>query len=341
MLTDLRYALRLVAKSPAFAAIAILTMALGIGANTAIFSLVNGVLLRPLPYPGADRIVYFEGQNPRQGITDSNISVADFQDWTRQSQVFSRTALFWTGSAALSQQGAEPERVPRAGVTTGFFDLLGVQPMLGRSFLAEEDRPDVTTVAIISEGLWKRRFGADHNIIGKVITVNARPVTVIGVMPGGFEFPEQTQVWIPAGISAAEERRDNRAFSAVGLLKPRVRLEQAQSQISAINAQLATAFPDTNKGWDAHLAFLHEQMVRSVRPSLLILFGAIGCVLLIACANVANLLLARAAARQKEVAIRSALGATRGRVIRQMLTESMLLSTISGTLGLLLSPFRP
>jgi putative ABC transport system permease protein len=337
MLTDLRYALRLVAKSPAFAAIAILTMALGIGANTAIFSLVNGVLLRPLPYPSADRIVYFEGQNPKQGITDSNISVADFQDWTRQSQVFSHTALFWTGSAALSQQGAEPERVPHAGVTTGFFELLGMQPMLGRSFVGEEDRPDVTTVAIISEGLWKRRFGADHNIVGKAITINAQPVTVIGVMPGAFDFPEQTQIWIPAGISAAEERRDNRAFSAVGLLKPTVRLEQAQSQISAINAQLANAFPDTNKGWDAHLAFLHERMVRSVRPSLLILFGAIGCVLLIACANVANLLLARAAGRQKEVAIRSALGATRGRVIRQMLTESILLSTISGALGLLLS----
>jgi putative ABC transport system permease protein len=157
----------MLAKQPAFTAIAVLTLALGIGANTAIFSLVNSVLLRPLPYPDANRIVYFEGKNPSQGITDSNISVLDFQDWTTQSDAFSHTAFFWTGGAALAEQGREPERVPRAGVTIRFFDLLGVQPMLGRNFLAEEDRPDSSTAAIVSEGLWKRRFGSDRSIVGK------------------------------------------------------------------------------------------------------------------------------------------------------------------------------
>jgi putative ABC transport system permease protein len=337
VLQDFRYALRMLAKQPAFTAIAVLTLAVGIGANTAIFSLVNSVLLRSLPYPDANRIVYFEGKNPSQGITDSNISILDFQDWTTQSDAFSHTAFFWTGGAALAEEGREPERVPRAGVAIRFFDLFGVQPMLGRNFLAEEDRPDSPTAAIVSEGLWKRRFGSDRSIVGKTITINTRPVTVVGVMPADFEFPENTQIWTPAAVNRAEEPRDNRSYSALGRLKPGVELGQAQLQISAINAQLAQAFPDTNKGWDAHLALLHERLVRSVRLSLLLLLGAVGFVLLIACANVANLLLARAAARQKEVAIRTALGASRGRIMRQMLTESILLSTIGGALGLMLS----
>jgi putative ABC transport system permease protein len=336
-MNDLRIALRQLRKSPGFTFVAVLTLALGIGANSAIFSLVNGVLLRPLPYPNADRIVYFEGQNPSQGITDSNISVADFQDWTAQSSAFSHTTFFWTGNAALAIQGGEPERVPRAGVKSGFFDLLGVQPVLGRSFVSGDDQPGTATVAILSEGLWKRRFGSDSNVIGRTITVNALPVTIVGVMPAGFEFPEQTQIWIPSGVEFEKESRDNRSYSALGRLKQGVELAQAQSQISAINAQLARAFPDTNKGWDAHLVRLHDLLVRSVRPSLLILLGAVGCVLLIACANIANLLLVRAAARQKEVAIRAALGAGRGRLVRQMLTESILLSAIGGALGLLLS----
>ena len=337
LLQDIRYGLRMLLKHKGFTAVAIIALGLGIGANTAIFSLVNGVLLRPLPYPDAERIVYFEGRNPSQGITDSNISLLDFQVWTTQSQAFSHTAFFWTGGAALAEQGGEPERVPRAGVSTRFFDVLGVQPMLGRSFLDEDDKPGPTTVAILSEGLWKRRFGSDRNIIGKPIAIGTRPVTVIGVMPGGFEFPQNTQVWTPAGINSAEEPRDNRSYSAIGRLKPGVELQQAQSQISAINAQLAKAFHDTNKGWETNVALLHERLVRAVRPSLLLLLGAVGCVLLIACANVANLLLARAAGRQKEVAIRTALGASRGRVIRQMLTESVLLSAVGGAVGLLLS----
>ena len=337
MIADLKYALRMLVKSPAFSFVAIITLALGIGANTAIFSVINAVLLRPLPYPEADRIVFFEGEDRAKGITESNNSVPDFQDWTAQSQAFSHTAFYWTGSAALSMQGGEPERVPRAGVSSAFFDLLGVQPMLGRSFLAQEDQPNTTTVAILSEGLWKRRFGSDRDVIGKTITVNTVPLTVVGVMPAGFEFPDKTQIWIPSGTEFAKEPRDNRSYSILGRLKPGVGLTQAQSQISAINAQLAKAFPDTNKGWDARLSRLHDLLVRSVRPSLLILLGAVGCVLLIACANIANLLLVRAASRQKEFAIRAAIGAGRSRILRQLLTESTLLSAIGCAVGLLLS----
>ena len=337
MLNDLRYALRHLLKSPGFAAVAILILALGIGATTAIFSMVNGVLLRPLPYPEAGKIIYFNGQNLQRGISDSNISVSDFLDWTNQSQAFAKTALFWTGDASFAASGGEPERVPRAGVTTNFFDVLGVQPMLGRAFLASEDQPTMIPVAILSEGLWHRRFGSDRKIIGKTITISARPITVVGVMPRSFDFPQNTQIWTTSGINVAEEPRDNRSYSAVGRLKSGVDLKQAQTQISAINRRLAQAYPDTNKGWDAQLVVLHEQLVGSVRPSLLILLGAVCLVLLIGCANITNLLLARAAARQKEVAIRTALGASRTRVVRQMLTESLLLSALGGSFGLILS----
>src|SRR5262249_476261 len=247
MRNDLRYAIRRLVKSPGFTVVAVLILALGIGATTAIFSLVNGVLLRPLPYPEADRIIYFEGQNLERGISDSNVSVPDFQDWTNQSRAFAKTALFWTGGADFAAGSGEPERVPRAGVTVNFFDVLGVQPMLGRVFLPNEDQPNVTPVAILSEGLCQPRFGSDRTILGKTITINARPIVVVGVMPRGFEFPENTEIWTTSGINVSEEARDNRSYSALGRLKSGVDLKQAQTQISAINHQLAQAYPDTNK----------------------------------------------------------------------------------------------
>jgi len=334
---DLRFAFRMLLKHKGFTAVAIIALALGVGANTAIFSLVNGVLLRPLPFPQAERIVYFEGRNPSHGITDSNVSYLDFTDWSQQRDLFAAAAAYWTASANLGGDGAEPERVSRAGVTNSFFNVLGVQPFLGRAFLPNEDQPETMNVAIISHGLWKRRFGSDPGIIGKQIQVNARSVTVVGVMPTGFEYPEQTQIWVASGIKLSEEPRDNRSWSVIARLQPGVGLDQAQSGVSAINVRLAQQFSDTNKGWDASLSLLHERLVREVKLSLLVLLGAVGFVLLIACANVANLLLARSAARQKEIAIRAAMGASRGRVVRQMLTESLLLAIIGGVAGTLLS----
>jgi len=324
-------------KYKGFTVVAVSTLALGIGANTAIFSLVSGVLLRPLPYPSADRIIYFQGQNPAAGITDSNISIADYLDWAKQSDLFSSTALFESGNANLSADGTEPERVPRAFVTSGFFSVLGVQPILGRLLLGEDDLANAEPVAVLSAGLWKRRFGADPNIIGRKLTISGKPVTVVGVMGAGYEYPEETQVWSSWPIASEEKRRDNRSSSAFARLRPGIGLKQAQTQISATNARLGQAYPDTNKGWDVRLVALHDLLVREVKPSLLVLFGAVAFVLLIACANVANLLLARAASRQKEIAIRAAMGASRGRIIRQMMTESLLLSIIGGIGGALLS----
>src|SRR5437868_6678963 len=335
---DLRYGLRMLLKNKSFTAVAVIALALGIGANTAIFSLVNGVLLRPLPFPDAERIISIEGKNPSAaGISQSNISFLDFTDWSQQTDLFASTAAYWTGEAHLGADGAEPERVPRAGVTTGFFSVLGVQPVLGRTFVPEDDKGWPQSVAIISHGLWKRRFGSDPAIAGKQVQISSRPLTIIGVMPTGFEYPEQTQVWVPTAVNLSDEPRDNRVWSAIARLNTGIDLKQAQTRLSAINAQLAKQFPETNKGWDVFISTLHERLVREVKPSLLALLGAVGFVLLIACANVANLLLARSAARQKEIAIRAAMGASRTRVLRQMLTESILLSAIGGVAGLVLS----
>ena len=337
LLQDIRYGFRMLLKYKGFTAVAVIALGLGIGANTAIFSLVNGVLLRPLPFPNAERIVYLEGKNPQAGISESNISFPDFTDWSKQIDLFASTAAYWTGNANLGADGAEPERVPRAGVTTGFFSVLGVQPVLGRAFLPEDDKPGTFTGAIISHGLWKRRFGSDPAIVGKQVQISSRPLTVIGVMPAGFEYPEQTQIWVTSAVNLSEEPRDNRSWSAIARLNPGIDVKQAQTRLSAINAQLDKQFHETNKGWDVFVQTLHERLVREVKPSLLALLGAVGLVLLIACANVANLLLARSAARQKEIAIRAAMGASRTRVLRQMLTESVLLSAIGGIAGLLLS----
>src|SRR5437588_2331455 len=336
LLHDIRYGLRMLLKHKGFSAVAIIALGLGIGANTAIFSLVNGVLLRPLPFPDAERIIYIEGKNPAAGITESNISFLDFTDWSQQTDLFASTAAYWTGTANFGADGAEPERVSRAGVTTGFFSVLGVQPVLGRTFVPEDDKGWPQSVEILSHGLWKRRFGSDPNIIGKQVQMSSWPLTIIGVMPAGFEYPEQTQVWVTSAVNLRDEPRDNRVWSAIARLNTGIDLKQAQTRLSAINAQLAKQFNETNKGWDVFLSTLHERLVREVKPSLLALLGAVGFVLLIACANVANLLLARGAARQKEIAIRAAMGASRTRVLRQMLTESILLSAIGGVAGLVL-----
>src|SRR5438309_4969662 len=214
LLHDIRHGVRMLLKHKGFSAVAIIALGLGVGANTAIFSLVNGVLLRPLPFPDAEHIIYIEGKNPAAGITDSNISYLDFTDWSQQTDLFASTAAYWTGTANFGADGAEPERVPRAGVTTRFFSVLGVQPLLGRTFLGEDDKGYPQRVAIISHRLWKRRFGSDPDIVGKQVQMSSTPLTIIGVMPPGFQYPEQTEVWVPPAVNLKDEPRDNRRWSA-------------------------------------------------------------------------------------------------------------------------------
>lgn len=334
---DLRYAIRMLIKHRGFSLAAIITLGLGIGANTAIFSVINSVLLRPLPFSQPDQIVALEGANPKAGITQSNISLPDFVSWQQGSAAFSHMAPFYTGNASISDQQSEPQRVPRAGVTDEFFPTLGVQPFLGRAFTAADGVEGAEPVAILGYALWQRVFGGDRQIIGRQVNLNARNQTIIGVMPPGFDFPQRAQIWNAFPLKTEGENRDNRSWSAIARLRDGVSRAEAQTQLSAIDARLAAEFRDTNSGWDVHVIPLYDWFVRETRPSLLLLSGAVAFVLLIACANVANLLLVRTAARRREMAIRAALGARRSRVIRQLLTESALLAVVGGALGLLLS----
>jgi putative ABC transport system permease protein len=336
LLKDIRYGFRSLAKHPAFTAIAVLTLALGIGANSAMFSTVNSVLLKPLSYPGADRIVVVEGINPPKGITQSNLSIPDFADWQSQNQVFDQLAGFVSGGAYLTS-GEETERVRAAGVTSDFFPLFGTAAFAGRTLQADDSEKGRDPVVVLSYAFWQRNFGGNQNVIGSNVTLSGKSTTIVGVMPAGFDYPYESELWVPFPIDAAAERRDNRFVSVVARLKPSVPIAQAQASLDTINQRLAQTYVDTNSGWGVRVINLQDRMVGSMRKSLLILLGAVAFVLLIACANVANLMLARATGRQKEIAVRAALGASRWCVIRQLLTESVLLSVIGGAIGLVLS----
>ena len=333
---DITYGLRSLLKRPGFTAVAIITLALGIGANSAIFSVVNAVLLRPLPFPESENLVQFDGIDPQAGITQGAMSVPDFADWQSQNQVFERMAAYVTGGSLLVS-GDETERVRGADVTAEFFPLLRINAALGRTLQPDDSQKGSESVVVLSHGLWQRRFGSDPNIIGSKVKASGKESVVVGVMPVGFDYPERTELWEPFPLDPVAERRDNRYLSVITRLKPGITLAQAQAEMHAINQRLAQSNVETNTGWTVQLTNLRERMVGSMRSSLLILLGAVGFVLLIACANVANLLLARATVRQKEIAVRSALGASRFRIIRQLLTESVLLSLIGGGIGLLLS----
>jgi putative ABC transport system permease protein len=337
---DLVYAVRGLTRKPLFAIAAVVTLALGIGANAAIFSVVNAVLLRPLPYPSPERVMMLWTYNPRQGFDKDVSAYPNFEDWRRQSTSFERMAAYTGADFALTQAG-DPVQVRGAVVTPGFFETLGVPPALGRAFDAREDAAGGDRVAILSHGLWRTRFGSDPSIVGRSIMLNGVARIVIGVMPSSFAHPETAQVWTPLARSGplAQTMQSRGTFwlQVIGRLKPGVTRGAAQSEMDAIAASLERQYPGPNAGLGVRLVPMHEEVVGDMRQPLLILLGAVGFVLLIACANVANLLLTRAASRQKELAIRAALGAGRGRLIRQMLIESLVLAAAGGAAGLMLA----
>ena len=336
LLQDLRYAFRLLAKSPGFTAIAILTLALGIGANTAIFSVVNGVLLRPLAFWDPSRLVIAAEKSPFPTITTS---YQNYVDWRDQSRTFESLEATRGTLITLTGKG-EAERLNARMVTAGLFPLLGVQASAGRTFLAEEDKPGGASVVLISYGLWQSRFGGSADVIGKPINLNSRPYTIVGVLPSGFQILQPADIFFPFYPWAAtlpDDRNWHPGIIAIGRLKPGVTREQSNAEMVGITKRLEEQYPDFNTGTSAAVIGLQEQMVQNVRPALFLLLGAVSLVLLIACVNVANLLLARAASRGREVAIRTAMGAGRARVVRQLLTESVLLSLGGGLLGIFIA----
>ncbi|MGA9769112.1 MAG: ABC transporter permease [Blastocatellia bacterium] len=336
LLQDVRYSLRMLVKKPSFTAIVVLALAIGIGANTAIFSVVNAILLRPLPYKNPDRIAMIWMNNPKLGVAQDWHSYPNYVDYKEQNQVFEDMAAFNDRSYTLTGTG-EPVRVMGAVTTANLFSVIGADPAQGRAFSVEEEEPGKGTVVILSHGLWQRRFGGDAGILGQPISLDGTTRTVIGIMPAGFAFPQkETELWVPLVVSPQRKQaRFGFSLKSVGRLKPGVTVAQAQSDMGAIGDRLDEQY--FHSGYSANIVSLHEQETGKVRPALLVLLGAVAFVLLIACINVANLLLARAAAREREIALRTALGAGRARLIRQLLTESGLLAFVGGMAGLLLA----
>jgi len=342
MFQDVVYGFRMLLKNPGLTIAAILTLAIGIGANTLIFSGVNAILLRPLPYDNSDRLVMVWENIPKANVREGKVSYPDFLDWKRQSQftqemgIFSRWGFTLTGVA-------DPEHLKGAVVSADFFPLLRVKPILGRTFLAEEDQQGTAGKVVLSHAFWQRRFAGSSGVIGQSLTLNARSYEVIGVLPADFDFLplKDVALWAPIGVVAGKDVLENRGYrvnnQVVARLKDGATQQQAQADLVSIARGLEQQYPNTNAGVGATVVDLHEQIVGNVRTILLILFGAVTSVLLIACVNIANLLLARSSVRQTEMAIRAALGASRSRIIRQLLTESVLLAVIGGALGLLLA----
>src|SRR5262249_55809185 len=349
MFQDLRYGARTMLKAPGFTTVAILTLALGIGANTALFSVINAILLRPLPYAKPEELVQIYEANAQQNYTRFSFSLANFVDHRDQQTSFEQMAAYFRRDFNLTGVG-EPERVQAAVVSASFLPLLRVQPMLGRAFLTEEEMPGKHRVVALSHGLWQRRFGANPQIINQPITLGGNAFTVVGVLPPRFQFPDpfganplsdaapKADALTPLAYDPKDlGDRGSHFLRVIGRLKPGVPPAQAEAELRAIAGRLEQQYPDRNKGWTVNVFGLQDEVTRAIRPALLLLLEAVGFVLLIACVNVSNLLLARAAVRQKEMAIRQALGAPRVRLLRQLRTESLLLAVLGGMSGLALA----
>jgi predicted permease len=342
LLQDFRYALRQFRKSPGFAAVAVITLALGIGFNTAIFSVVNAVLLRPLAFADASRLVRIWHVPPEKsfpGMTTFPVSAANYLDWERQTQVFDHMAIYSYHGFTVTG-GDKPEQLSAGAVSSGFFATLGVQPLLGRVLSPEEDQPGRSHVVVLSYRLWQEHFGGNPDIVGHDINLDGQPYLVAGVMPASFQFPDFAKMWTPMAWTDQERAvRGEHHSIVVARLKPGVDLKQAQTEMNTISDRLQQQYPEDDKGWGAVVVPMQQDLVSDVRPALLVLLGAVAFVLLIACVNVANLALAKTFSRQKEIAIRTALGATPARVLRQILTETVLLALSGGALGLAFAHF--